>query len=176
MTNVNTPITQLPPAIGSLTGQELVPIVQGGTTKQVNVKQLWTGSYAATFPAAIEYVIDGGGAAIPSPSVKGYLNVPFAATIQSVSLFADRVGSVVADIWMCNSSSFNAGITAPTSANSITASSPPTISSTTYYTDSSLTGWTTSISSVDVLAFYVASCTAIQRLTISLQLSRTISS
>jgi len=39
MTNVNTPITSLPLAI-ALDGSELVPIVQGGTTKQTTVNSI----------------------------------------------------------------------------------------------------------------------------------------
>lgn len=39
MTNVNTPITSLPVAT-ALTGAELVPIVQGGTTKQTTVEDV----------------------------------------------------------------------------------------------------------------------------------------
>ena len=176
MTNVNTPITQLPPVVGSLTGAELTAVVQGGTTKQTTVRNLGSGWYVNTFPAAIEYIVDGGGAAISAPGVKGYLSVPFAATIQSVSLMADRVGDVVTDIWMCDTSTFDAGLTAPTSANSITGTLQPTITSTTYYNNGSLVGWTTSIGSSNILAFYVQSCNAIQRLTISLQLTRQISS
>jgi hypothetical protein len=39
MTNVNTPITSLPVAT-SLTGSEIVPVVQGGTTKQTTVQAI----------------------------------------------------------------------------------------------------------------------------------------
>ena len=49
MTNVNTPILQLPVAI-AIDGSEVVPIVQGGTTKRATVDQL-TGSAAEGLPA-----------------------------------------------------------------------------------------------------------------------------
>lgn len=39
MTNVNTPITSLPAAT-ALTGAEIVPVVQGGTTKRTTVQSI----------------------------------------------------------------------------------------------------------------------------------------
>ncbi len=51
----------------------------------------------------------------------------------------------------------------------ITASAPPTISSATHSTDSTLTGWTTTFNDGDVFRFNVDSATTIQRVTLSLR-------
>lgn len=61
----------------------------------------------------------------------------------------------------------------PVDADSITASAPVTISSATKSQDSTLTGWTTSISAGDVLGFNVDSITTCQRVTIALKVTKT---
>lgn len=120
----------------------------------------------------IAFVIDGAGAAI-STGLKGYLEIPFACTINQVTLLADRSGSIVVDIFKCTYSQFDASSTHPVSGDKITASAPPTISSTTKSQDATLTGWTTSLSAGDILAFNVNSATTVQRVTLSLKVTKT---
>ena len=48
--------------------------------------------------ATLTFVIDGGGAAIAT-GIKGDLEIPFACTINQVTLLADQSGSIVVDIW-----------------------------------------------------------------------------
>jgi hypothetical protein len=114
-------------------------------------------------PAAIEFVIDGGGAAITT-GIKGDLEIPFGCTIQAVTLLGDQTGSIVVDIWKDTYANFP-----PTDADSITASAPPTISSAVKGQDSTLTGWTKTIGAGDILRFNVDSVTDIQRATLSLK-------
>lgn len=114
----------------------------------------------------IAYIIDGGGFAIITGQ-KGHLEIPFACTIQQVTMKADQVGSIVVDIWKDTYTNFP-----PTVADSITASAKPTISSAQKSRDSTLTGWTKAIAAGDILAFNVDSCTALARLTISLKVLR----
>ena len=116
--------------------------------------------------ATLTFVIDGGGAAIAT-GIKGDLEIPFACTINQVTLLADQSGSIVVDIWKDTYANFP-----PTDADSITASAPPTISSATKSQDATLTGWTTSIAAGDVLRFNVDSATAIQRCTVSLKVTK----
>lgn len=111
---------------------------------------------------AIVFMIDGGGAAITT-GVKGYLSVPFACSITNVTLLADVSGSIVVDIWKDTYANYP-----PTDADSITASAVPTISSATKSTDSTLTGWTTSLAAGDILGFNVDSASTITLLTIAL--------
>jgi hypothetical protein len=118
--------------------------------------------------ASIVYVIDGGGA-IYSNGIKGFLQIPFNCTITAVSLLADQTGSTVIDIWKDTYANFP-----PTVADSICASALPTIPlSATKSVDITLTGWTTTITAGDVLAFNVVSVTSITRVTITLSVNRT---
>jgi hypothetical protein len=116
--------------------------------------------------ASITFIIDGGGSAITTGE-KGHLEIPFACTIQQVTMLADQSGSIVVDIWKDTYANFP-----PTDADSITSTTPPTISSAQKSQDSTLTGWTTSISAGDILAFNVDSCTIITRVTISLKVAK----
>jgi hypothetical protein len=120
---------------------------------------------------ALEFVIDGGGSAITT-GMKGYIQVPWACTINQSTLLADQSGSIVVDVWKCSYSNFDAGSTHPVSGDKITASAPPTISSATKAQDSTLTGWTTSLAAGDILGFNVNSITTCTRVTISLKVAK----
>lgn len=117
--------------------------------------------------AAIEYVIDGGGSAITT-GLKGFLEVPFACTIMQWTLMADVSGSIVVDIWKGTYANYP-----PTSGDVITASAKPTISSAVKGQSATLTGWTTSISENDILAFNVNSVSTVTRVTLSLKVRKT---
>jgi len=94
--------------------------------------------------------------------------VPFGATIDDVEMYADQTGSIVVDIFKDTFANFP-----PVVGDSITASAQPTISSSDKSQDSTLTGWTTTITADDILRFNVDSVTSIQRLTVSLKITRT---
>ncbi len=117
--------------------------------------------------SAIEYVIDGGGVAITT-GIKGDLEIPFGCTINRVTLLADQSGSIVIDIWKDVYANYP-----PTNADSITASAKPTITTATKSQDSTLTGWTTTITAGDTLRFNVDSITTCTRVTLSLKVTRT---
>lgn len=117
--------------------------------------------------APLELIVDGGGSEIV-PGVVADMRIPFACTIQKVTLLADQSGSIVVDIWKDTLANFP-----PTDADSITASAPPTISGDDSSEDATLSGWTTSISAGDVLRFNVDSVTDIERVTLVLDLLRT---
>jgi hypothetical protein len=142
-------------------------------TKTTNASELTAGELPTARIAAniknasLTFIIDGGGQAITTGQ-KGHLEIPFACTIKQVTMLADQSGSIVVDIWKDSYANFP-----PTNADSITASAPPTISSSQKSQDSTLTGWTKSISSGDILAFNVDSCATITRVTISLEVEKT---
>lgn len=116
----------------------------------------------------LTFIIEGGGATITT-GVKGDLGpIDFACTINSVTLLADQSGSIVIDIWKDTYANFP-----PVVGDSITASAKPTISSTTKSQDSTLTGWTTSLSAGDILRFNVDSITTCQRVTLTLKVTLT---
>lgn len=113
--------------------------------------------------AAIALVIDGGGSAITT-GVKGDLMIPFAATIASATVLADQSGSIVIDVWKDTYTNYP-----PTSGDSITASAKPTLSSAAASQDTTLTGWTTSISAGDTLRFNVSSASTVTRVALILK-------
>jgi len=117
--------------------------------------------------ATLNFIIDGGGSAITT-GIKGDIVVDFACTINSVTILGDQTGSIVVDIWKDTYANF-----APTDADSITASAPPTISSGTKNQDATLTGWTTTINAGDILRFNVDSITSLTRCTVALKVTKT---
>lgn len=121
----------------------------------------------------ISGIIDGGGASILTGS-HIYIVIPFNCTIVSATSLADQSGSVALDWWKCTYANFDAGSTHPVSGDKITASAPPSISSATKSQDSTLTGWTTSLSKGDILAFVATgNATNIQRVTGCLTVNKT---
>lgn len=117
--------------------------------------------------ATITFIIDGGGSAITTGE-KGHLEIPFNCKIQQVTMLADQVGSITVDIWKSTYANFP-----PTDSNSITGTTPPTISNAQKSQDATLSGWTTTIDAGDILAFNVDSATTITRVTISLKVLKT---
>ncbi len=117
--------------------------------------------------STIVFIIDGGGSAITT-GIKGDLVVDFPCTIKSVTMLADQSGSIVVDIWKDTYANFP-----PIDGDSITSSAVPTISGATKSQDATLTGWTTSIAAGDILRFNVDSVATIERLTITLKVTRT---
>lgn len=148
-------------ASGARTNLELVPTL-GLELSSPNIRMT-----ANQRTSAIVWTIDGGGAAITTGQ-KGYIEIPFACTITSARSFADQSGSIVVDVWKDSYANYP-----PVDADSITASAPITISATTKSQDSTLTGWTTSVSAGDILGFNVDSVSTITRLTIVLSVTKT---
>lgn len=113
--------------------------------------------------SAIAIVIDGGGSAIAT-GIYADLPIPRDFYVTAAKMYADQSGSIVVDIWSDTDANYPA-----TDADSITASAPPTISSATKSSDSTLTGWTKLIPAGNVLRFNVDSCTSITRATLILE-------
>ncbi|MBN9566793.1 MAG: DUF2793 domain-containing protein [Alphaproteobacteria bacterium] len=116
--------------------------------------------------AAIVFVIDGAGEAITT-GIKGDVMVPFAATIDHVTLLADQSGSAVIDIWKTTLADYP-----PASADSITGPSKPSLSGAAKMQDTTLGGWTASITAGDVLRFNVDSAATITRLSVILSVTK----
>lgn len=115
----------------------------------------------------VTFIIDGGGSVITT-GVKGDIYFDFGCTINQVTLLADQSGSIVIDIWKDTYANYP-----PTVADTITASAKPTLSSAAKSQDSTLTGWTTSISAGQSLRFNVDSITTCTRVAIILKVTRT---
>ena len=106
----------------------------------------------------IGITIDGGGSAITT-GVKGYIVVPNSRTITGWYVVGAPSGSIVVDVWKANGS-------IPTVANTITGTEKPTLSSSQYNSDLSLSTWTTALVANDVIVFNVDSATTITKATI----------
>ena len=115
--------------------------------------------------AEVAFVIDGGGSAITTGN-KGHLEVPFDCTINRNTVIADQSGSIVVDI----KKSAYAGF--PTTS-SICASAKPTLSGAQKSQDSTLTGWTTSVTAGDILEYVVDSAATVTRVTVNLKVTLT---
>jgi hypothetical protein len=112
----------------------------------------------------ITAVFDGGGLALTA-GAKARLRIPFAATIDKVTLLADQNGDVVVDIWLDDFASYP-----PDNADSITAGNEPELTGADTFEDSTLTGWTTSISAGDCMIFNIDSASTLTWLMVQLEL------
>jgi len=115
---------------------------------------------ARTFGAS--FLIDGGGSVIVA-GVKGCIVVERTGTISAATMVADASGNLILDIKKSTYSGF------PT-VSSIVASAPPTLSGVQKSQDTTLTGWTTSVTAGDVLEISVTGTPAtITRCTLALR-------
>jgi len=157
----NIRIGSLPTYTGDTTGAYLVMNDSGNTTTY----KVLTDDVANNI-GVLGITIDGAGSVITT-GLKGYLVVPYDATIESWSVVADTTGSIVLDVW--KSSSY----TIPGSAaDSIAGTEKPTLSSQQINTDLSLTTWTTSLLVGDVIGFNVDSASTITRATIEIKVKK----
>jgi len=166
-----TTITGLPPDTAT------TQATQGSITSIVNlatVGTITTGTWNALFQAnsiddddidntadvmsgSFGITIDGGGSAITT-GVKGYIEIPYNMTIDRATVLLDQSGSIVVDIWKDTYANYP-----PTDADSITSSTPPTVTTATKSEDTTLTSWTTSVTAGDIIGFSVDSVTTATR-------------
>lgn len=114
-------------------------------------------------------VIDGGGSVITT-GIKGYFRVPTACTITKVTVLEISAtpvsSSIVLDIWKDTFTNYP-----PTVADTITASAKPTLSAAIKSENSTLTGWTTSVSAGDTFGVNVDSVTSAVKVLMLLEAS-----
>ena len=84
-------------------------------------------------------------------------------TLTEWYLFSDQIGSLVIDVWLDTFANYP-----PTVSDTITASALPTLSSEDHASDVTLTGWTTTVTSGDIMKFNVNSVTGITQCTLIL--------
>jgi len=128
-----------------------------------------TGATGATGPNDIygfTYKADGGGAVLTT-GTQVFIEVPYACTIQRVTVIGDQSGSIAWGVWKTNYSG-----APPTSGNSIVASAPPTLSSAQKSQDSTLTGWTTSVSAGDIIGLSIDSVSTLTWCSISFKVQK----
>ena len=139
--------------------------VFAGPASGSNAAPTFRALVAADIPTrtvTLNYCIDGGGAVPTTSQAYGQIDIPVAMTITSVVVTADQSGSCQLDLKTCTNASF------PGSLTSIVASDPPKLASAQISTDSTLTGWTTSLAANSQLQFYLTSATTVTRINITL--------
>lgn len=112
-------------------------------------------------------VIIGDGTNVISPGEQGDVEVPFDCEIQTVSLKADVPGDFVVDIWRSTYAALPAA-----DGDSITGGNEPELTADLTYQDSTLTGWTTTLTAGDWLTYNVDSAATVTRVTVSLVVVR----
>lgn len=125
------------------------------------------GSGNASLTGQVEMII-GNGTDVISTGIQGDIRFPFAATITGVYLFADQDGDIIIDLWKDTFANFP-----PTVADTITASEKPTLSTSDTDSDTTLTGWTTSITAGDIIRVNVDSVATCTRVSLVLTFTRT---
>ena len=121
------------------------------------------------FPATTSFgvTVDGSGGVITTGQ-KGYVRIPYGFTITSWTLIGSPSGSITFDIWRTNGA-------IPTVANTIIGGggTKPSLSTSTYATSSTLTNWTITGATGDVIGWNVDSCTTTTTATLQLFVTRT---
>ena len=121
-------------------------------------------------PTDIEFVLDGAGGA-PLVGNRGYLLIPQWVQVVGWVLCADRVGSIVVNVWKLPLTTVLAG-TVPSAANSICGTDLPTLASQSSAQSLALTGWTINIDQNDILCFNINSVSVVTQVTLILQCVR----
>lgn len=135
-------------------------ITTGGTYPNFTItNSIVNGSFGIT--------IDGGGSAVTT-GVKGYITIPYNCTITGWDIFSDVSGSIVVDVWKDTYANFP-----PTVADTIAGSEKPTLSSAVKNQDNSLSTWTTSVSSGDIIGFNVDSASTLTRVNLTIKVLKT---
>lgn len=107
--------------------------------------------------------IDGAGNPI-TPGFKQYIIIPYNCIINEWYIIGDTAGSCVIDIWKHTS--------IPTVANTITGTEKPTLSSQQTNNDTSLTTWTTTVNSGDIIGFNIDSVTTLTKINLVIKVTK----
>lgn len=99
-----------------------------------------------------------GSSSVLTTGVKGFIVMPYNATIIGWDIIGNTSGNCVFDIWK------SSGLTIPTVINTITGSEKPTLNSQQINSDNTLSSWSTEVFINDIIAFNVDSATTISRI------------
>lgn len=113
---------------------------------------------------AIEFTVGNGYSAITTDTVVPAIEVPANFTIEAARLYADASGSITLDV--CKSTYAN--LPMASTDDSIVASAPPTLSGAQKSENTTLTGWTTSLTKGDWIQPFVTSAATCKWVTLSL--------
>lgn len=144
---------------GSYTAANLTVNAQGQITAAAN------GSASSVFQKGATWVNTGGAVTVPTNDL--VVTLPRACTLTSVTILTvGGPGSCSVDIWKSTFAAFP-----PTIAGTIAGGTIPAITSGLTYFNNTLSGWTTSFSSGDVLLLHLTSSSTFTAVGITLQFS-----
>ncbi len=157
-------------ASSTLSAEQALSTLPTGLLKVTTATGVLSTAAAADLPAhnhtnvvvAASFLIDGGGAVITT-GVKGDLVIPFAGTITGWTALADQGGSINVNVWRSTYAAYP-----PISGGSLFTLA---ISST---NKAQSGGISHAIAAGDVIRFNVSSVTTIQRVTLSLTITRSV--
>jgi hypothetical protein len=142
--------------------------------KYTTPEKLAGSKYAAGLKGDFTIVLDGGGSVLTTGVKKILKSIPYSGTITAARLIADQSGAIVVDVWKTSYADYDAGATHPVDGDSITASAPPTIAASGVKSeDTTLTGWTTSVTKGDIIWINIDSITSITKVTLELDIDKT---
>ena len=104
-----------------------------------------------------------GQSGIISTGQKGYTIIPYNITITGWNIVASPSGSCQFDVWKIAS-----GSALPTVSNTITGSQKPILSNGYIATSTSVSGWTTTVTTGDIIGYNVDSASGITKVTLSI--------
>lgn len=147
-------------------GQLYTDTATGIQYKYISAFSYWA-AVAPAIKGTLEFVMENVDNTSIQSGVAGDLEIPFNCTITQWSLLGNATGNVVVDIWKSSYSTFP-----PIVSGTITGSEKPTINNASKNTSTTLTGWSSTLNSGDILRFNVDSCDGISKATLSLRLTK----
>ncbi len=108
-------------------------------------------------------ILIGNGVEVVTSGVKGYIEAPFDCEIEAYRLVGDASGSITIDLWRDSFANFP-----PSSGDSICGTTKPNLNGEQRKENSSLIGWSRTLSKGDWLAICVESATTVKQVTLSL--------
>jgi hypothetical protein len=121
---------------------------------------------------SIRAEIDGGGA-VPAAGTIARVVADCSGTITAATvLMLDLSGSVVLDVRKCTYAQYDGGGTHPVTADKISASAPPTVTTAWKSVDTTLTGWTLAVTAGDVFEFAVSSISTVTHFVVILSITK----
>lgn len=153
------------PAATSVADADLVPIVQGGTTKKAASSLI---SSANSKLASAGFSLDGAGSVLTTGLV-GYTTIPYAGTITAWSIVADGTSpTCTIDVWKTAT-----GTALPNVGNTIMGTKPA-LSIGNAIRSTTLTGWNpVAVTANDIIGFNLDAVTVATKLTFELEITKT---
>ena len=141
------------------------PIVSvDGRRRQLPAGDTLAGLPAASMVSSIQATFDGGGSAI-TVGAECDVRLPYDMELARVTVLGDAAGSITVDVRVAA----NLASYPPYAVDSIVAATPPRLVSAVSSEDSSLTGWTTSLTAGSVVRFVVTACSGVNRAVVNVE-------